>query len=288
MPPTASRAPTKSQPSDLLVIRTPERPELPRVDVLGVGVCAINLTDALAAIENWIATREQHYVCITGVHGVMECQRDDALRRIHNGAGLVTPDGMPLVWLGRWQGHKHMDRVYGPDLMLACCARAMARGDRHFLYGGGEGVAERLKARLQRRFPGLDVVGTYTPGFAPLTTAEDAEIVDRINGADPDIVWVGLSTPKQERWMAEHVGRIRAPVLIGVGAAFDFHAGLKRQAPRWMQRSGLEWLFRLATEPRRLWRRYLRNNPAFVWRVLLQLTRARLRTEIRERRSRPA
>jgi N-acetylglucosaminyldiphosphoundecaprenol N-acetyl-beta-D-mannosaminyltransferase len=267
--------------SDLPVVGRLPTVDPPRVDVLGVGVSAINMAQALAAIEQWIDAREQHYVCITGVHGVMECQRDEALRRIHNAAGLVTPDGMPLVWLSRWYGHGHVERVYGPDLMLACCERSVARGDRHFFYGGGTGVAERLIERLRDRFPGLNVVGSHTPGFAPSTPAEDAEVVGRINRADPDIVWVGLSTPKQERWMAEHAGRVRAPLLIGVGAAFDFHAGLKRQAPRWVQRAGLEWSFRLATEPRRLWRRYLRNNPAFVWRVLLQVTRPRSWTAAR-------
>jgi len=246
------------------------RDGIDRVNLLGVGVSAIDMAQALETIERWLVGREQHYVCISGVHGIMESQRDEALRRIHNRAGLVTPDGMPLVWLSRLHGLCHVERVYGPDLMLACCERSVARGYRHFFYGGGEGVALRLADRLRQRYPGLRVAGTYTPPFRPLGAAEDQEIVREINSADPDIVWVGLSTPKQERWMAAHVGRLSAPVLIGVGAAFDFHAGLKKQAPRWMQRSGLEWLFRLGTEPRRLWRRYLRNNPAFIWCVLLQ------------------
>jgi N-acetylglucosaminyldiphosphoundecaprenol N-acetyl-beta-D-mannosaminyltransferase len=243
-----------------------------RVNILGVGVSAVNMATALAVLRRWIATRQCQYVCVTGVHGVMESQRDPSMKRIHNRAGLVTPDGMPLVWLSKLAGEREVDRVYGPDLMLACCADSVAQGYRHFFYGGGAGVAELLSERLCARFPGLQVAGTYTPPFRPLSREEAEEIVGRINEADPDIVWVGLSTPRQERWMAEHVGRIRAPVLIGVGAAFDFHAGLKRQAPRWMQRSGLEWLFRLSTEPRRLWRRYLSNNPAFLWQVLLQKT----------------
>jgi N-acetylglucosaminyldiphosphoundecaprenol N-acetyl-beta-D-mannosaminyltransferase len=242
------------------------------VDVLGVRVSAVNMAQALDRIETWIRSRDRHYVCVTGVHGVMESTRDAALRRIHNEAGMVTPDGMPLVWLARHAGHPHVERVYGPDLMLECCRESRARGFRHYFYGGGEGVADRLAARLEARFPGLRVVGTCTPPFRNLTTNEDAETVARINAAGPDIIWVGLSTPKQERWMHAHVGRLHAPVLIGVGAAFDFHAGLKRQAPRWMQRSGLEWSFRLLSEPRRLWRRYLRNNPAFVWAVLRQET----------------
>lgn len=238
-----------------------------RTAILGVGVSAIDMSMALATIDGWIARRTPNYVCVTGVHGVMESQADERLRQIHNAAGMVTPDGMPLVWLSRWRGQRHVDRVYGPDLMLACCEQSQQRGHKHFLYGGGDGVAELLASRLVARFPQLQIVGTYTPPFRPLTAEEDADVVSRINASGADIVWVGLSTPKQERWMADHRDRVQAPVMIGVGAAFDFHAGLKSQAPYWMQRSGLEWFYRLLTEPRRLGRRYLVNNPSFVWRV---------------------
>jgi N-acetylglucosaminyldiphosphoundecaprenol N-acetyl-beta-D-mannosaminyltransferase len=241
-----------------------------RFEVLGVGVSAISMTDALGAIDAWIATRASNYVCITGVHGVMESQTDPELRAIHNRAGMVTPDGMPLVWLARLNGLRHVERVYGPDLMLEVAAMSVRKGYRHFFYGGGEGVADLLAARMWQRFPGLQIVGTYAPPFRPLTPGEDREIVERINASGADVVWVGLSTPKQERWMADHVGRIHAPVLIGVGAAFDFHAGVKRQAPRWMRRAGLEWAFRMATEPRRLAPRYLSNNPRFIYLVLGQ------------------
>ena len=243
------------------------------MNVLGVGVSAITMTDALSRIDWWITSRANQYICVTGVHGVMESQRDPALRAIHNRAGLVTPDGMPLVWLARLRGHPGVQRVYGPDLMLACCGASVANGYRHFFYGGAAGVPERLAERLQQRFPGLQVAGHWSPPFRALTPAEEAAMIERINATNPHIVWVGLSTPKQERWMARYVGRISAPVLIGVGAAFDMHAGLKKQAPQWMQRSGLEWLFRLLIEPRRLWRRYLINNPWFVWRLLLQSSR---------------
>jgi exopolysaccharide biosynthesis WecB/TagA/CpsF family protein len=246
---------------------------IPRANILGVGVSAVDMAMTLRAIEGWIARREPHYICVTTVHGVMESQRDENLRRIHNAAGLVTPDGMPLVWLSRLMGFRHVERVYGPDLMLALCERSTAKGYRQFFYGGGPGVAEKLAVRLQSRFPGLKVAGTCSPPFRPLTAEEDRAVVERINAAQPDIVWVGISTPKQERWMAEHVGRLSAPVLVGVGAAFDFQAGLKRQAPRWMQKSGLEWLFRLLMEPRRLWRRYLLNNPWFLWLILRQALR---------------
>lgn len=244
---------------------------IPRCNVLGVGVSPINPAMALEQIDRWIAGREHHYVCVTGVHGVMESQRAAQVKQIHNRAGLVTPDGMPLVWISRLSGSRHVDRVYGPDLMLAVCGRSTERGYRHFLYGGRGGVAERLSSRLRERFPRLQVVGTYCPPFRPLTDEEDEDVVRLINRSGADIVWVGLSTPKQERWMAAHLGRIEAPVMVGVGAAFDFHAGLVPQAPRWIQRSGLEWLFRLLVDPRRLWRRYLLNNPVFVTLVLLQL-----------------
>jgi len=244
--------------------------DVPRVNVLGVGVSAIDMQQALTTVTGWIRTRQRRYVCCTTVHGVMESQRDASLRRIHNAAGLVTPDGMPLVWLCRRAGYHHVQRVYGPDLMLALCQQSVEHGYRHYLYGGAPGVASQLADRLTQRFPGLAVVGWDAPPFRPSTEAEDAVAVAAINTARPDIVWVGLGTPRQERWMAEHRDRLQAPVLLGVGAAFDFHAGVKKQAPAWMQRTGLEWLFRLAREPRRLWRRYLVYNPQFLGLVLLQ------------------
>jgi N-acetylglucosaminyldiphosphoundecaprenol N-acetyl-beta-D-mannosaminyltransferase len=227
-----------------------------RVDVLGVGVGAINLDDAVATIERWIGERSRNYVCVTGVHGVMESRRDERLRKIHNQAGMVTPDGMPLVWFSRLSGKDHTERVCGSDLMRKMTAVSSRRGYRQFYYGGAEGVADKLKDVLVHEHPTLEVVGTLCPPFRELTPHEDRIAVDAINAKHPDIVWVGLSTPKQELWMASHLGRVEAPVMIGVGAAFDFLAGMKRQAPLWMQRNGLEWLFRLCSEPRRLWRRY--------------------------------
>lgn len=219
---------------------------------------------AVAEIVGWVERGERQYVCVTGVHGVMESQRDAALAAIHNASGLTTPDGMPMVWAGRHAGAKHMDRVYGPDLMLEVLAVAARRGWSSFFYGAAPGVPAELARRLQERFPDLQVAGCHSPPFRPLTAEEDAAEVAAINAAKPALVWVGLSTPKQERWMAAHRDRLDAPVLLGVGAAFDLHAQRLAQAPRWMQRSGLEWLFRLFKEPRRLWRRYLRNNPRFV------------------------
>lgn len=242
-----------------------------RTNVLGVGVSAINLALAVEVIEQWIETQTANYICVTGVHGIMESQSDADLRQIHNQAGLVTPDGMPLVWISKLLGQRQVERVYGPDLMLAFCQLSMGKGYRHYLYGSSDMVLKRLEKNLRLRFVDINIVGSYSPPFRPLTGEEDYEIVERINATAPHIVWVGLSTPKQEQWMAAHVGRVKSAVLVGVGAAFDFHAGTKRQAPFWMQRSGLEWVFRLTTEPRRLWRRYFYNNPRFILSVILQV-----------------
>lgn len=240
-----------------------------RFNVLGVGVSAIDMDQALAEIDGWIARGERRYVCVCPVHSIMECRRSEEVRRIFNAAGMVTPDGMPLVWVGRTSGHPHVRRVYGPDLMLAVIEHSLGKW-RHFFYGGGEGVASRLTERLQQRLPGLVVAGTYTPPFAPLAQLCTADTAKLINDARPDIAWVGISSPKQDRWMACMRPQLDAPVIIGVGAAFDFHSGTVRQAPRWMQSSGLEWAFRLATDPARLWRRYLVDNPWFLWELALQ------------------
>ena len=241
---------------------------IPRVDVLGVGISAINMDQAVAELTRWVDEGEQHYVCVTGVHGVMESQSDQGLLEIHNRSGLTTPDGMPMVWAGKRAGADAMARVYGPDLMLEICQRSVEHGWRHYFYGGKEGVPDLLARTLQERFKGLQVVGTYSPPFRPLTEAESEEIASMINEADPHFVWVGLSTPKQERWMDANIGRLNAPALLGVGAAFDIHAGLLAQAPGWMQRWGLEWLYRLTREPRRLWKRYLANNPRFILKLM--------------------
>ena len=257
----------------------PTHRPIARVDVLGVGISAIDPDAALAEITRWIVEGREHYVCVTGVHGVMEAQRDPELLRIHNDSGLTTPDGMPMVWAARFAGCRNVQRVYGPDLMLAVCERAAQSGWGCYLYGSTDDVLDQLGCNLTDRFPGLRIVGSYAPPFRDLTTEEDAAVVDDIASSGAQIVWVGLSTPKQERWMAAHVGRLGVPVVVGVGAAFDFHAGRVRQAPRWMQRSGLEWLFRLLSEPRRLWRRYAVNNPRFVMAILRNRPHVRAASE---------
>ena len=247
----------------------------PRLDVLGTGISAIDLATAVEIIEGWVERGERRYVCVANVHSVMEAYRDPSLRRVMNESGLTTPDGMPLVWLLGHAGHQPVSRVYGPDLLLEVCRRSAATGHRHFFLGGTDGVADTMAGRLAERFPGLHVVGTLSPPFRPLSAEEDAALVQTVNEAAPDVVWVGLGAPKQEHWMAAHRDRLTAPALIGVGAAFDFHAGAVRQAPPALQRAGLEWAYRLAREPGRLWHRYLVYNPWFVVLVARQLLRAR-------------
>lgn len=240
--------------------------------ILGVRMDAAQIPEVIEQMQEWIRARERcHYVAVTGMHGVTEAQHDPAFKKILNAADMVVPDGMPLVWVGRLRGHQLRRRVYGPELMLSFCEQTASKGYRHYFYGGALGVAEKLATVLQARFPGLQVSGIYAPPFRPLTQEEDEDVVATINRAAPDIVWVGLSTPKQERWMFEHRARLRAPVLIGVGAAFDINANSKKQAPAWMREHGLEWLFRLLQEPRRLWKRYLIYGSEFLLLEALEL-----------------
>lgn len=244
----------------------------PRFNVLGVGVHALSLAEARDRLVALRGQKHRGYVCCATAYNTNLARSDLALRAAYNAALLTTPDGMPLVWLGRWHGHRAITRVYGPDLLLAACDAGRAVGLRHFFYGGAPGVAEQLRATLTARFPGLEIVGTFAPPFRELTPDEFAQLQRQVAATRPDVIWVGLSTPKQEKFMASAWSQLDAAVLVGVGAAFDFHSGRVPQAPRWMQRSGLEWLHRLATEPRRLWRRYLVHNPLFVLRTVAQLT----------------
>ena len=241
-------------------------------DVLGVHVQALELPEVCRTVSEWIQRRDGcRYVAVTSMHGIMEAQHDPAFKSILNAADLVVPDGMPLVWLSRFRGRPLARRVYGPELMLELCRQTASSGFRHFLVGGVPGVADRLATALRRRFPRLVISGTCSPPFGPCTAEQVEELVATINRAAPDIVWVGLGTPKQEQWMHRHRGRLQAAVLLGVGAAFDIHSGRRSQAPRWMRESGGEWLFRLVQEPRRLWRRYLIYGPQFLFSVALEL-----------------
>jgi len=240
----------------------------PRYNVLGVGVSALTLADARDQVLSVRGELRRGYICLGTAHGLTEARRDRDLRDIYNASWLTTPDGMPLVWLGP----RGVERVYGPDLMLAVCDAGRVTGLRHYLCGGVPGVAEALQNRLRQRFPGVEIVGTYTPPFRPLSATETTALAADVSRTRPDVIWVGLSSPKQEKFMARHWRTLDAGVLIGVGAAFDFHSGRVPQAPRWMQRRGLEWLFRLGAEPRRLGPRYLKTNPLFALRVLAQRT----------------
>lgn len=329
-----------------------------RVNVLGVGVDAISMERAVQRLVEVSRKGESGYVCVTGAHGVMESQRDETLRQIHNRSLMTVPDGMPTVWMGHEYGFAGMGRVYGPDLMLALCAATSgsvgveecgSRGETvvgsvgvgecgseqhstsdiqhptvhkksltHFLYGATEETLKKLKVNLEQRFPGIQIVGSYAPPFRPLTDEEESDLQQQVAACKPDFFWVGLSTPKQEKFMSTHCrgnerhefqksedrGQTRseadaeqrqrsgnsedssdlrplisdlckfpldAGVFIGVGAAFDIHAGNMKDTPKWIQNAGLQWLHRLCKEPRRLWRRYLWIVPGFIWLSFLQL-----------------
>ncbi len=239
-------------------------------DVLGVSISAVNMEQAVAVMDDWITGGHKDYVVLTGAHGVIEMQKDQELRRINNEAGMVTPDGMPNVWIGRIKGHKHVEKVYAPTIMMETYQFGLERGYKHFFYGGKEGVADKLAKKMDEKYPGIRIVGSYCPPFRPLTASEKGDVAEKINATKPDIVWVGLGCPKQERWMKEFHPLLGAPVLIGVGAGFDFLAGERPLAPKWIQNSGLEWLYRLFSDPKHLWRRYGRVVPLFIFLNVLE------------------
>jgi N-acetylglucosaminyldiphosphoundecaprenol N-acetyl-beta-D-mannosaminyltransferase len=245
------------------------------VDVLSIPLALTDYERTMDWIDGMVAHRSRGYVIPAAVHCVMVAHEEQATWDAVQG-GLVVPDGQPLVWAMRMLGHPDASRVYGPDLMARYCERAAASGTRMFLYGGrNQGALVQLALNLRRRYPGIKIVGGYSPPYRDLDAEERAAIADEINGSGADVVWVGIGQPKQEKWMAQMRDVLDAPVMVGVGAAFDFHAGLVPQAPRWMQELGLEWAYRLAHEPRRLWRRYARYNPRFVAMFLRQWLRAR-------------
>src|SRR4051812_20266119 len=244
----------------------PAPPAPPKAcEVLGIPLALTDYERTIRWIDGSVAARAKAYICVAAVHTVMASQEDPELRAAVQGADFTVPDGQPLVWALTALGHRLPDRVYGPELMDRACAHAAATGQKFFLYGGrNQGALAQLTRALRLRHPGLKIVGGYAPPFRPLTEAEEAHVARDINRSGADVVWVGIGVPKQEKWMARMRPRLEAPVLLGVGAAFDFHAGLVPQAPLTLQRCGLEWLFRLVQEPRRLWKRYLRYNPRFV------------------------
>ncbi len=239
--------------------------------ILEVKISAIDMNDACSLVEDAISKKQKKYICVCPVSTIMECKRNEKVLTSVNSADLVTPDGMAVVWIGKILGYANIRRVYGPELMQAICAISKNKGYRNYFYGSSAGVLNKLKASLNKKYPGLNICGIYSPPFRELTQEEDEKIVRDINSNSPDIIWVGLGSPKQDLWMYEHRERINAPVMIGVGAAFDFLAGVKPQAPRWMRNNGFEWLFRLITEPKRLWRRYLVNGSLFIYYAGIEL-----------------
>lgn len=246
--------------------------EIPKFNVLGVAVSAMDLDVATRAVLAACDSRRKGYVCVTGVHGVTEAQSDSAFRAILNAAFLNTCDGMPLVWAGRSAFGPEVQRVYGPDLMLRVMEATRDGRHSHFFYGGAPGVAEALRVAMERRFPGVRIVGTYCPPFRPLNEEEEKVFTEEITKKKPDMIWVGLSTPKQERFMASYLPKLETTLMFGVGAAFDFHTGRMSESPRWMMRCGLQWLHRLCSEPGRLWRRYGGMVPTYLARRFLQKT----------------
>jgi len=248
------------------------KPNEEEVQILGVGINPFTMDTAVTRVEEALHARRKGYACLIGVHGIIEAQRDPALADIYAHAAMMVPDGAPTVWMGYWQGFRKMERVTGPDLMIEIFRRNAFSKSTHFLYGGRPGVAEELRDSLLRRFPHARIVGTYTPPFRDLSSKEEQSVADLLHSLQPDIVWVGISTPKQERFMSRMLPLLDSMLMFGVGAAFDFHTGRIKDSPQWVKRAGLQWLHRLMQDPRRLFWRYLRNNSAFLWHIMLQLT----------------
>lgn len=240
------------------------------VNVIGAPIDRLSFNEAIEHISAWSIQHESRYVCITNVHSVVTASEDNDFSSVLKAADMCTPDGAPVAWVMRKLGHKDQLRVNGPDLMWKYCAHAQITGESFYLYGGEQKTLDALHAKLKEFFPDLKIAGSYSPPFRQLTEQEDTEIIERINASGAGVVWVSLGCPKQEKWMFEHRGKINA-VMIGVGAAFDYHAGTIKRAPLWMQNNGLEWLHRLCSEPRRLWKRYLVTNTLFVIKAAKQL-----------------
>lgn len=234
--------------------------------VLHSNIHAVQINDVVRIFDQWISLRDRsRYVAVCNVHVIMEAYNNTAFRQAVATADLAVPDGMPLVWVGRRQGFRLRRRVYGPDLFVDYCRATRSKGYRHFLYGGHPGIPEIVAARLKQEYPGIRIAGSCSPPFRALSKVEQRTLISRINNSGADVLWVALGCPKQELWMYENRNLLNVPVIVGVGQAFDIYAGRARQAPRWARNSGLEWAFRLVSEPRRLWRRYLIYNTQFIY-----------------------
>lgn len=250
----------------------------PSYRVLGIRVHGVQIPDAVATMRRWVEERGPcRYVVVTGMTGITEALRDRAYLQGVNSADLCAADGWPVMMMGRLAGHRMERRVYGPELMQTFIERTERLGFRHFFYGGAPGVADELARRFKQRCPGIEIAGTYCPPFGPVRPEEDPAVLERINSSRADVLWVGLGTPKQERWMYLRRPHLKVPVLVGVGAAFDFHTGRVPQAPPWVRDHGFEWLFRLVAEPRRLWRRYLVDGGLFAVRLMIAIVTGGIR-----------
>jgi N-acetylglucosaminyldiphosphoundecaprenol N-acetyl-beta-D-mannosaminyltransferase len=253
---------------------------IPVYRILGTPVSIISMDQVLKLFEvDWTVHRRDRYVVLRDVHGIMRARSDAKLQNAHASSDLTTPDGVPLVWFAKLAGISGVSRICGPDLLPAVCERGLPLGWRHYFLGGASGVAEKVIDELSERYPGISIAGFYCPPFRSLTAEEDETICAAIRGARADFVWVGLGTPKQEIWMNEHRGRCGGATLLGIGAVFDLYAGVTSRAPKWMQRHGLEWIYRLVHEPKRLWARYLVLAPKFVFLALAELAKGRIAME---------
>ena len=235
------------------------------VRILGVEIAVTTLEKTGQCVRQWISERTKAYLCFAPVSTLVDCQKDEAYRDVVNGAAMANPDGVPVVWVARWKGRKDIQRTCGPDFMVRSLSESAETGHRHFFYGGTEESKDLLLKAVQERWPQAVIAGAIAPPFRKVGEIEDQAVVDEINAAQADILWVGLGSPKQDYWMAQHRDRLNVPVICGVGAAFDFIAGIKPLAPGWMRSCGLEWLFRLGCEPKRLWRRYVLGNSQFIY-----------------------
>ena len=244
--------------------------------LFGQEFVSTNIPSVISLLDDYIEQKRSHMVCICNVHTTMMAYKNKSSHQYLKKASISAMDGQPLVWLSRFLGFPESERVAGPDLMQEVCRISPDKGYRHYFYGGAEGIPERLKSIFEEKYPGIQIVGTYSPPFRPLTREEDEMVVELINDAKPDFLWVSLGAPKQEQWIADHLDRIRAPVQVGVGAAFDFFTGNVLRAPNWMQRAGLEWLYRLLKDPRRLWKRYFIYNTMFLFCLIPEMLRHKL------------
>lgn len=251
-----------------------ERTALPRASILGVNVTMTDLPTALDVVEDWVRGDKREYVCVCDVHSLLEASADPYLTTLYNSSGMTLADGLPLVWAGRFAGFRDNQRVCGPDLFPAAMSRSPLNGWKHYLLGGEPGVADRLARQLQQRHPSIRIVGTHCPPFRTLSSDEADSMVAAINDSGADILWVALGAPKQEKWMGDYRAKLKVPVIIGVGAAFNFEVGDLPRAPSWLQKRGLEWAFRMMVEPRRLWRRYAKSVPLFLIKTLAEPPRA--------------